>query len=106
MPDCVLANFSVPGELNGSQYASNTFQELLSANKIECSMSRKGNCWDNAMMESFFATLKKERVHQERYKTRAAAKSSVFDYIERFYNRMRRHSSLGGLSPSQYESAM
>lgn len=90
----------------GSQYASNAFQDLLAANKIECSMSRKGNCWDNAMMESFFATLKKERVHQERYRTRAEAKSSVFDYIERFYNRLRRHSSLGGLSPSQYESAM
>ena len=89
----------------GSQYASHAFQTLLASNNIECSMSRKGNCWDNAMMESFFATLKKERVYQERYETRGAAKSSVFDYIERFYNRVRRHSALGGMSPFQYGAA-
>ena len=68
-------------------------------------MSRKGNCWDNAMMESFFATLKKERIHLESYATRSEARASVFDYIERFYNRMRRHSALGYLSPEQYEQA-
>lgn len=89
----------------GSQYASEAYQELLHAENITCSMSRKGNCWDNAMMESFFATLKKERIHQEYYVTRAQARTSVFDYIERFYNRVRRHSALGYLSPEQYEEA-
>jgi transposase InsO family protein len=87
----------------GSQYASAAFQKLLRDESITCSMSRKGNCWDNAMMESFFATLKKERIHQEDYATRAEARASVFDYIERFYNRVRRHSALGYLSPEQFE---
>ena len=89
----------------GSQYANSAFQELLRDENITCSMSRKGNCWDNAMMESFFATLKKERVHLEEYSTRAEARASVFDYIERFYNRLRRHSALGYLSPDQFEQA-
>ena len=89
----------------GSQYASGAFQELLREENITCSMSRKGNCWDNAMMESFFATLKKERVHRENYGTRSEARASVFDYIERFYNRLRRHSALGYLSPEHYEEA-
>lgn len=89
----------------GSQYASAAFQELLREEAITCSMSRKGNCWDNAMMESFFATLKKERVHQDDYLTRTAARACVFDYIERFYNRVRRHSALGYLSPEQFEEA-
>ncbi len=89
----------------GSQYASAAFQELLAEENITCSMSRKGNCWDNAMMESFFATLKKERVHLEDYATRASARASVFDYIERFYNRIRRHSALGYVSPEQFEEA-
>lgn len=89
----------------GSQYASTAFRALLAEHNITCSMSRRGNCWDNAMMESFFATLKKERLHQEHYATRAAARSSVFDYIERFYNRLRRHSALNGMSPVQYEEA-
>ena len=89
----------------GSQYASAAFQKLLKEESITCSMSRRGNCWDNAMMESFFASLKKERIHQEQYTTRAQARSSVFDYIERFYNRIRRHSALGYLSPEQFEQA-
>jgi len=89
----------------GSQYASHAFQELLNDENITCSMSRKGNCWDNAMMESFFATLKKERIYQEAYATRGEARASVFDYIERFYNRLRRHSALGYVSPEQYEKA-
>ncbi len=89
----------------GSQYASGAFQELLRDEQITCSMSRKGNCWDNAMMESFFASLKKERIYQQEYATRAAARASVFDYIERFYNRLRRHSALDYLSPEQYEQA-
>ena len=89
----------------GSQYASHEFQRLLRDHKITCSMSRKGNCWDNAMMESFFATLKKERVHHEWYETREAARQSVFEYIELFYNPVRRHSALGYLSPEEYEQA-
>jgi len=89
----------------GSQYASHAFQELLREHNITCSMSRKGNCWDNAMMESFFATLKKERVHHEFYATGEAARQSVFEYIELFYNPRRRHSALGYLSPEQYEQA-
>jgi len=89
----------------GSQYASHAFQSLLNDENITCSMSRKGNCWDNAMMESFFATLKKERVYLEDYATRSEARASVFDYIERFYNRLRRHSALGYLSPEQFEQA-
>ncbi len=99
-----------PGELlhhsdRGSQYASEAFQKWLRDENITCSMSRKGNCWDNAMMESFFATLKKERIHLEEYATRNEARASVFDYIERFYNRTRRHSALGFQSPDQFEQA-
>ncbi len=89
----------------GSQYASQVYQDLLRDHNITCSMSRKANCWDNAMMESFFATLKKERVHHESYATREAARQSVFEYIELFYNLRRRHSALGYLSPQQYEQA-
>jgi transposase InsO family protein len=68
-------------------------------------MSCRGDCWDNAPMESFFASLKKELVHQENYRTRAEARASVFEYIEVFYNRVRRHSALGYLSPVEYEQA-
>ena len=89
----------------GSQYASEAYRKLLRDEKIVCSMSRKGNCWDNATMESFFATLKKELVHQEFYATREEARRSVFRYIETFYNRVRRHSALNYLSPEQYEEA-
>jgi putative transposase len=87
----------------GSQYASKLFQKLLKVNDIRCSMSRKGNCWDNAVAESFFRTLKEERVHQQRYKTRDDAKQSIFEYIEVFYNQKRLHSSLGYMSPDQFE---
>jgi transposase InsO family protein len=89
----------------GSQYASAAFQELLREQGIECSMSRRGNCYDNAVMESFFASLKKELIHQEDYKTRAAARQSIFEYIEVFYNRERRHSALGYISPEEFESS-
>ena len=89
----------------GSQYASHAFQQLLQEHNITCSMSRKGDCWDNAMMESFFATLKKELIHHEHYATRDAARQSVFEYIELFYNTRRRHSGLGYLSPEEYEQA-
>jgi putative transposase len=87
----------------GSQYASHSYQELLQQQGITCSMSRKGNCWDNAPVESFFATLKKELVHRENYRTMEEAKASLFHYIEVFYNRQRRHSALGYLSPHEYE---
>jgi putative transposase len=89
----------------GSQYASGHYQRLLGRHGITCSMSRRGDCWDNAPMESFFASLKKELVHQENYPTRAEARASVFEYIEVFYNRVRRHSALGYLSPVEYEQA-
>lgn len=89
----------------GVQYASEHYQRLLKTHRITCSMSRKGNCWDNAPMESFFATLKKELVHHEEYETRAEARHSLFEYIEVFYNRVRRHSALGYQSPAQFAEA-
>ena len=87
----------------GSQYASEHYQDLLRKNGIECSMSGVGQCWDNAPVESFFASLKRELVHHEHYTTRKEAKASIFEYIETFYNRVRLHSSLGFLSPVEYE---
>jgi putative transposase len=87
----------------GSQYASDHYQRLLGAHGIECSMSGVGQCWDNAPMESFFASLKKELVHHEDYQTRAEARTSIVEYIEMFYNPKRRHSSLGYVSPAEYE---
>ncbi len=89
----------------GSQYASEQYQNQLQENGFVCSMSRKGNCWDNASMESFFATLKKELIHHERYETRQAVRRSLFEYIEIFYNRIRKHSALGYQSPVQFEQA-
>jgi putative transposase len=89
----------------GSQYASGSYQCLLASQGITCSMSRKGKCWDNAPMESLFATLKKELVHQVRYATREEARQSLFEYIEVFYNRERRHSALGYESPTTFEEA-
>jgi putative transposase len=87
----------------GSQYASHDYQKLLKDNDIISSMSRKGNCWDNAPMESFFHTLKSEWVFRFKYKTRQEAKASLFDYIEMFYNRDRRHSALQYMNPCQHE---
>ena len=87
----------------GRQYASHAFQELLREENITCCMSRKGNCYDNAVMESFFASLKKELVHQKDYHTRTEARQSIFEYIEAFYNQVRLHSALGDLSPAAYE---
>jgi putative transposase len=89
----------------GSQYASEHYQTLLLQHGIECSMSGKGQCWDNAPMESFFASLKKELVHDEDYHTRVQARSSLFEYIEVFYNPKRRHSALGYLSPLEFEKS-
>ena len=89
----------------GSQYASEHDQRVLSEAGLTCRMSRKANCWDNAPRESFFATLKKELVHHEDYATREQAKASIFESIEAFYNRQRRHSTLGYMSPADYEAA-
>lgn len=87
----------------GSQYTSEQFQRLLGDNGITCSMSRSGNVWDNAAMESFFSSLKTERTARKLYRTRNEARSDVFDYIERFYNPHRRHSKLGYISPMEFE---
>lgn len=87
----------------GCQYTSSTFQNLLKINGIICSMSGTGNCYDNAAMESFFHTLKTEHIYFEHYKTREQAKQSIFEYVEVFYNRKRRHSTLGYLSPDMFE---
>jgi transposase InsO family protein len=87
----------------GSQYASADYRTALHAAGIECSMSRKGNCWDNAVAESFFATLKTELVHEADWGTRAAARSAIFEYLEVFYNRRRRHSSIDYVSPEEFE---
>ena len=87
----------------GSQYCSREYQNLLNRHGIVCSMSRKGDCWDNAPMESFFHTLKTELIHHRNYKTRQEAISDIFNYIEIFYNTKRRHSSLGYKSPAEYE---
>jgi putative transposase len=89
----------------GSQYASEHYQLLLARHGITCSMSRRADCWDNAPMESFFASLKKELVHGADFATRAEARAAIFEYIEVFYNGQRRHSSLGYVSPAEYEQA-
>jgi len=89
----------------GSQYASDHYQGLLARHGITCSMSRRADCWDNAPMESFFASLKKELVHGADFATRAEARAAVVEYIEVFYNTRRRHSSLGYVSPAEYEQA-
>ena len=87
----------------GSQYASEHYQQLLAKHGIVCSMSRQADCWDNAPMESFFASLKKELVHDADFATRAEARAALVEYIEVFYNNQRRHSSLGYVSPAEYE---
>lgn len=87
----------------GVQYACDAYQAVLARHGLQTSMSRRGNCYDNAMAESFFGTLKTELVHHQRYTTREAARQSLFEYIEVFYNRRRRHSSLGYMSPWEYE---
>ena len=87
----------------GSQYTSEHFRKLMEDNGVTCSMSRSGNVWDNAAMESFFSSLKTERTARKVYRSRDQAKADVFDYIERFYNPRRRHSTLGYLSPVEFE---
>lgn len=87
----------------GSQYASADYQQMLEDYNILCSMSRKGNCYDNAITESFFATLKRELIYRKEYQNHAEARQDIFEYIEVWYNRQRRHSSLGYVSPVEYE---
>ena len=87
----------------GSQYASFDYQSALDHAGALCSMSRTGNCWDNAVVESFFHSIKAERIRDRNYRTRAEAYADIHDYIERFYNRVRRHSTLGNISPVMYE---
>jgi putative transposase len=88
----------------GSQYASREYQALLEASGIGCSMSRRANCWDNAVVESFFSTLKRELLQGKRYRTRLEARADIFYYIESWYNRKRRHSTLGYFSPVEFEA--
>jgi putative transposase len=88
----------------GSQYTSEDVQRLLESHGIICSMSRRGNGWDNAAMESVFSTLKTERLSRRRYRTRDELRADVFDYIERLYNPKCRHSTIGYLSPVQFEN--
>ncbi|TNF98446.1 MAG: IS3 family transposase [Gammaproteobacteria bacterium] len=88
----------------GAQYTSDDFRDELDKHGIQCSMSAKGNCYDNAVVESFFGVLKRERVNRVRYRTRDDACADIFDYIECFYNRKRRHSYLGYISPAEYEN--
>jgi putative transposase len=90
----------------GRQYASYVYQDLLKQYGMRASMSRSANCYDNAFMESFFGTLKREWVHERRYRTRQEARLSIFEYVEVFYNRIRRHSALGYRSPEQYEGLL
>lgn len=87
----------------GVQYRANEYQEALQAYGLRCSMSRKGNCWDNAVMESFFSRLKVELIYAENYKSVQEARSGIFEYIELFHNRTRRHSAIGYISPHAYE---
>jgi len=87
----------------GSQYTSEDFQRLLDDQGITCSMSKRGDCWDNAAMESFFSSLKIERIYRRKYVSREELRADVFDYIEMFYNPRRRHSTLGQISPVEFE---
>jgi putative transposase len=100
VPDAGLTHHSD----RGSQYASSDYRQALADLDIVCSMSRKGNCWDNAVAESFFATLKTELVYRRRFVTRVEAREAIFDFIETFYNSHRRHSTLGYLSPMEFEN--
>jgi putative transposase len=87
----------------GSQYCSHDYQKILKHYGLICSMSRKGNCWDNSVAESFFHTIKTELIYNNRYVTREMAKQSIFHYIESYYNRVRRHSTIGSISPEKFE---
>jgi transposase InsO family protein len=87
----------------GVQYASDRYRDALAAQGIECSMSRRANCWDNAVAESFFGTLKNELIHRRPWFTRGSARNAISEYIEIFYNRVRRHTTIGSMSPAKFE---
>ena len=89
--------------VESAQYASEQYQRLMADNGVVCSMSRSGNVWDNAAMESFSSSLKTERIGRKVYRTRDAARADMFDYIERFYKTIRRHSTIGYVSPVEFE---
>ncbi len=89
----------------GTQYGSDAWRRFCHSNHLQPSMSRKGNCWDNAVVESFFSSLKKERIKKQIYRNREAALADIADYIDVFYNCTRRHSHLAGVSPEQFEAA-
>ena len=89
----------------GTQFGSDAWRRFCRSNHLEPSTSRKGNCWDNAVAESFFSSLKQERIRKQIYRVRELALADVADYIVTFYNRTRRHSHLGGVSPEQFEEA-
>src|SRR5665213_2721453 len=97
-------SFAASDRTYGSPRILQDLQRLLESHGITCSMSRRGNCWDNAAMESFFSTLKTERLGRRQYRTRNELRADVFDYIERFYNPKRRHSTIGYISPVQFEN--
>jgi transposase InsO family protein len=88
----------------GCQYTSDDYQRMLNAHGIECSLSRRGSCWDNAVVESFFGTLKRELVYRRYWQTRSEAASAIHEYIEVFYNRRRRHTTLASRSPAAHEA--
>ena len=103
-----VTNRDIKGETlihsdRGVQYRSNSYQEALQSYDVQCSMSRKGNCWDNAVMESFFSRLKVELIYAENYRSVDEARAGIFEYIELFYNRVRRHSAIDYFSPNEYE---
>lgn len=107
--DMAVAKRTPPHDLvhhsdRGSQYASHEYRDALKARAFTCSMSRKGNCWDNAVAESFFATLKTELIYRRAWPDRQTATIAIGDYIETFYNRQRRHSALGYVSPARFET--
>jgi len=106
--DMAIGNRLIDGELmqhsdRGSQYASRTYRGRLDEHGIKCSMSRRANCWDNAVVESFFGTLKRELVHRTTWISHDHVRAAIHEYIEVFYNRMRRHSTMGYLSPAEFE---
>jgi transposase InsO family protein len=102
-PSQLLLHEVLRRPLDFTQYASNCYQEVLDAQGIECSMSRRANCWDNAVAESFFGTLKNELIYRRPWSTREEARHAIGEYIEIFYNRIRRHSTIGGVSPAKFE---
>ena len=101
---CPVEMGAAPHSDRGSQYSSEQFQRLMAELGVTCSMSRSGNVWDNAAMESFFSSLKTERIRGRIYRSRDQARADVFDYIECFYNPRRRHSTIGHLSPRDFEA--